>query len=108
MVAMANLDIPNEFLKRYVSSAINIIIHIARLADGTRKVTSLQEITGMEGNMITLQEIFSFQQTGIDGEGKVRGRFRIHGVRPKFMEKFKVVGIDVSSALFDPNRSMEL
>ena len=108
MVAMANLDIPNEFLRRYVSSAINIIIHIARLADGTRKVTSLQEITGMEGNMITLQEIFSFQQTGIDGEGKVRGRFRFHGVRPKFMEKFKVVGIDVSSALFDPNRSMEL
>ena len=108
MVAMANLDIPNEFLKRYVSSAINIIIHIARLADGTRKVTSLQEITGMEGNMITLQEIFSFQQTGIDGDGKVRGRFKIHGVRPRFMDKFKVVGIDVSSAIFDPNRSMEL
>jgi pilus assembly protein CpaF len=108
MVAMANLEIPHEFLRRYVSSAINIIIHIARLADGTRKVTSLQEITGMEGNMITLQEIFSFQQTGIDGEGRVRGRFRIHGVRPKFMEKFKVVGIDVSSALFDPNRSMKL
>ena len=108
MVAMANLDIPNEFLKRYVSSAINIIVHIARLADGTRKVTSLQEITGMEGNMITLQEIFSFQQTGIDGDGKVRGRFKIHGVRPRFMDKFKIVGIDVSSALFDPNRSMEL
>ena len=108
MVAMANLDIPNEFLKRYVSSAINIIVHIARLADGTRKVTSLQEITGMEGNMITLQEIFSFQQTGIDGDGKVRGKFKIHGVRPRFMDKFKVVGIDVSSALFDPNRSMEL
>jgi pilus assembly protein CpaF len=108
MVAMANLDIPNEFLKRYVSSAINIIIHIARLADGTRKVTSLQEITGMEGSMITLQEIFSFQQTGIDEEGRVRGRFRVHGVRPRFMDKFKVVGINVSSALFDPNRSMEL
>lgn len=108
MVTMANLDIPNEFLKRYVSSAINIIIHIARLADGTRKVTSLQEITGMEGNMITLQEIFSFKQTGIDREGRVRGRFKIHGVRPRFIDKFKIVGIDVSSALFDPNRSMEL
>jgi pilus assembly protein CpaF len=108
MVAMANLDIPNEFLKRYVSSAINIIVHIARLADGTRKVNSLQEITGMEGNMITLQEIFSFQQTGIDEDGKVRGKFKIHDVRPRFMDKFKIVGIDVSSALFDPNRSMEL
>jgi len=108
MVAMANLDIPNEFLKRYISSAINVIIHIARLADGTRKVTSLQEITGMEGNMITLQEIFSFQQTGIDAENRVRGRFRFHGVRPRFIEKFKVAGIKISSALFDPNRSMEV
>ena len=108
MVAMANLDIPSEFLKRYISSAINVIIHIARLADGTRKVTSLQEITGMEGNMITLQEIFSFQQTGIDAENRVRGRFRFHGVRPRFIEKFKVAGIRISSALFDPNRSMEV
>ena len=108
MVAMANLDIPSEFLKRYISSAINVIIHIARLADGTRRGTSLQEITGMEGNMITLQEIFSFQQTGIDAENRVRGRFRFHGVRPRFIEKFKVAGIKISSALFDPNRSMEV
>ena len=108
MVAMANLDIPSEFLKRYISSAINVIIHIARLADGTRKVTSLQEITGMEGNMITLQEIFSFQQTGIDAENRVRGRFRFHGVRPRFVEKFKVAGIKISSVLFDPDRSMEV
>ena len=108
MVAMANLDIPSEFLKRYISSAINVIIHIARLADGSRRVTSLQEITGMEGNMITLQEIFSFQQTGIDAENRVRGRFRFHGVRPRFIEKFKVAGIRISSALFDPNRSMEV
>jgi pilus assembly protein CpaF len=108
MVAMANLEIPNEFLKRYVSSAINIIIHIARLADGTRKVTSLQEITGMEGNMITLQEIFSFQQTAINAEGKVKGKFRFHGVRPRFIDKFKVSGIHISGDLFDPTRTMEV
>ena len=58
--------------------------------------------------MITLQEIFSFQQTGIDAENRVRGRFRFHGVRPRFVEKFKVAGIKISSALFDPTRSVEV
>ena len=108
MVAMANLEISSEFLRRYISSAIDVIIHIARLTDGTRKLVSLQEITGMEGNMITLQEIFSFQQTAIDAEGKVKGRFRFHGVRPKFIDKFNVAGIRISGDLFDPARTMEV
>jgi pilus assembly protein CpaF len=101
MVAMASLDIPTEFVKRYVSSAIDVIIHISRLADGTRKLISLQEITGMEGDVITLQEIVSFQQTDIDADGKVNGVFRFHGVRPTFTEKLKLAGIQVSSTLFD-------
>ena len=108
MVAMARLDIPSEFLKRYISSAIDIIIHQSRLSDGTRKMISLQEITGMEGNMITLQEIFSFQQTGVDGTGKVHGRFRFGGVRPRFIDKFKIKGISVSGGLFDPEKSFEV
>lgn len=108
MVAMANLDIPTEFLRRYVSSAINIIIHLARLTDGTRKLMSLQEITGMEGNIITLQEIFSFQQRTIDLEGKVRGRFRFHGVRPKFIDRFEMACIQVPYDLFDPTKSLEV
>ena len=103
MVAMANFDIPSEFLRRYISSAIDVIIHVARLTDGTRKVTSLQEITGMEGNIITLQEVFSFQQESIDSEGKVVGRFKFHGVRPRFMEKFKVVGLEVPGDFFAPD-----
>jgi len=106
MVAMANLDIPHEFLRRYISSAIDIIIHIARLSDGTRKLISLQEITGMEGAMITLQEIFSFKQTGIDNEGNINGQFIFHGVRPRFTDKFKIAGVQLPSDLFDPNRSM--
>jgi len=106
MVAMANLDIPYEFLRRYISSAIDIIIHIARLSDGTRKLISLQEITGMEGAVITLQEIFSFKQTGIDKEGNINGQFIFHGVRPKFTDKFKIAGIQLPNDLFDPNRSM--
>jgi pilus assembly protein CpaF len=105
---MAAVEIPAVFIRRYISSAINVIIHIARLADGTRRLLSLQEITGMEGDIITLQEIFSFQQTNIDSQGKVRGRFRYHGVLPKFVEKFKVAGIPVSHHVFDTNNVLEI
>ena len=108
MVAMANMEIPSEFMKRFISSAINVIVQVARLADGRRKLISLQEITGMEGNVITLQEIFSFKQQRIDSNGNVRGIFRFHGVRPKFIERFKVSGIDVPMDLFDPAKAYEV
>jgi pilus assembly protein CpaF len=108
MVSMARLDIPSEVLRRYISSAVDVIIQIARMSDGTRKLISLQEITGMEGSVITLQEIFSFQQTSIDKNGKVRGRFRFHGVRPSFLEKFRIVGINISNEIFDPSKSLEV
>jgi pilus assembly protein CpaF len=101
MVAMANFDIPANFIRRYVSSALQIIVHLERLTDGTRKVVSLQEITGMEGNTVTLQEIFSFEKQAIDAEGKVRGRFLFHGVRPRFMDRFKAMGIGVPPELFE-------
>jgi pilus assembly protein CpaF len=78
------------------------------LTDGTRKVISIQEITGMEGNTITMQEIFSFQQRGIGPDGKVRGRFAFCGVRPKFIDKFRAAGVKVSPELFDPKNSVEL
>jgi pilus assembly protein CpaF len=108
MVAMANFDIPSEFLRRFISSAIDIVIQIARLADGKRKLVSLQEITGMEGNVITMQEIFSFRQTMIDPEGNVKGRFQFHGIRPQFTENFKVAGIPISQDLFDPSNFVEV
>ncbi|HSM75229.1 MAG TPA: CpaF family protein, partial [Desulfobacterales bacterium] len=108
MVAMANYDIPAEFMRRYISSAIDVVLHLARLADGSRRVISLQEITGMEGNTITTQEIFSFQQQGLDQQGRVRGRFAFGGVRPKFIERFKMAGIQVSPDLFDPGKAVEV
>jgi len=108
MVAMANFDIPSEFLRRFISSAINIVIQVSRLADGKRKLVSLQEITGMEGNIITMQEIFSFRQSMIDPEGNVKGRFQFHGIRPQFSEKFKVAGIPISQVLFDPSNFVEV
>jgi pilus assembly protein CpaF len=108
MVAMANMEIPNEFMKRFISSAINVIIQVARLADGRRKLVGLQEISGMEGNVITLQEIFSFKQQRIDPDGNVKGIFRFNGVRPKFIERFKVSGINVPMDLFDPSKVFEV
>ena len=107
MVAMANFDIPSEFLRRFISSAIHVIIQVARLADGRRKLVSLQEITGMEGNVITMQEIFSFRQTRIDEKGGVKGTFQFHGIRPRFAEKFIIAGIPFSQDQFDPSRSIE-
>jgi pilus assembly protein CpaF len=108
MVAMANFDIPLDFVRRYVSSAIDVIIHLSRLTDGTRKMISLQEMTGMEGEIITLQEVFSFQRKTIDSEGKVRGSYVFHGVRPRFIDKFKVAGINISNKLFDPAKVTEI
>jgi pilus assembly protein CpaF len=101
MVSMANLDIPSEFMRRFIGSAINILMHLARLSDGSRKLISLQEITGMEGNVISVQEIFSFKQTALDPDGTIRGRFVFHGVQPHFMEKFNSIGIKISGEIFD-------
>jgi pilus assembly protein CpaF len=108
MVAMANFEIPSEFLRRYIASAINVVVHLARLTDGSRKLISLQEITGMEGNVITTQEIFAFKRIGISPEGKIKGRFSFSGVRPKFVEKFSAAGIKVHPGLFDPANAVDL
>lgn len=103
MVAMANMEIPSEFLRRYIASAIDVIVQVSRLTDGKRKIVSLQEITGMEGSIITMQEIFAFKQTGIDEQGNVKGFFKFQGVRPKFLEKFNVIGIRVQKEIFSPD-----
>jgi len=108
MVAMANMEIPSEFLRRYIASAIDVVIQVSRLVDGKRKLVSVQEITGMEGNIITLQEIFSFEQTRVDAEGDVRGFFKFQGVRPKFVEKFKIAGIKIPREIFNPEKTYEI
>jgi len=108
MVAMANLEIPSEFLRRYIASAINIVIQVSRMVDGKRKLVSVQEITGMEGNVITMQEVFTFQQKRLDANGNVRGAFRFLGIRPRFVEKFKMAGIQLPQEIFDPSRVVEV
>ena len=108
IVSMAGLNIPNEAVRKYISSAIHVLIQQARMADGSRKVVSVHEITGMEGDVVTMQEIFSFKQTGIDSKGMVKGRFVAGGIMPKFIEKFKVMNIPVPYELFDENNVMEI
>jgi len=108
MVAMANFDIPPLFLRRFISSAIQIVIQLARLVDGSRRLVSLSEITGMEEDMITMQEIFSFRQTSVDHQGNVRGTFQFHGIRPNFIDRFKSSGIELKETDFDPSVHIEI
>ena len=102
LVALAGLNISTKALRHYISSALDVIVQSARLSDGSRKVISIQEITGMEGEIITLQELFTFEQTGIGEDRKVHGIFKATGIRPKFIEKFMALGIELPSELFDP------
>src|SRR3990170_4978398 len=83
MVAMANLNIPERAVRQQIASAVNLIVQVSRMADGTRKVTAISELTGMEQDVITMQDIFLFERTGLTREGKVTGRFRATGIRPK-------------------------
>ncbi|WP_338033297.1 CpaF family protein [Desulfovibrio mangrovi] len=103
MVAMSGLNIASNSLKRYISSAVDVIIQVNRLSDGSRKLTSLQEVTGMEGDAITMQEIFAFKQTGLDENRKVVGKFVCSGIRPKFSERLLAQGIELDPSLFDPS-----
>jgi len=101
MVAMANVNLPDKAMRQQISSAIQIVIQQARMSDGTRKVTSVSEITGMEGDIITMQEIYRFEKTGLSPEGKVVGRFMATGVRPKVCERLRSSGIQLAADMFD-------
>jgi pilus assembly protein CpaF len=101
MVAMANLNIPEKAIRQQVASAIEIIVQIARMSDGTRKVTAISEITGLEGDAITLQDIFVFEKTGLTSSGRVAGRFRATGIRPKCAERLAASGIQLPPDMFE-------
>ena len=100
MISMASLDLPEKAMRQQIASAIQVVIQAARLSDGTRKITSISEIVGMEGDVITMQEIFTFERMGIDENDKVIGRFKATGIRPRFTERLKAYGIDLSHLLF--------
>ncbi|WP_410832240.1 CpaF family protein [Paraburkholderia sp. SIMBA_030] len=104
MIGMAGLNLPPKAARHQISSAITVIIQVARLTDGRRKIVSIQEITGMEGEVINLQEIFTFKRSGVDKDGKVCGYFCATGVRPKFSERLQAFGVAVPDTLYDPTQ----
>ena len=108
LVALTGMNISSLFIRKYISSALNIVVHLARMVDGSRKIVSFQEITGMEGDVVTMQEIFSFEQTGLDDTGRIKGKFRAKGIKPRFIEKFKALNITLPSDIFNPQKVYEL
>lgn len=108
LIALNSSNLDTLSARKYLASALNVIIHLARLLDGSRKIVSIQEITGMEGEIVTLQEIFGFHQVSVNGGGNVRGRFQAKGVRPKWVEKFRALGIPVSYDIFDTSKTFEV
>ena len=101
MFSMANLNIPERAIRQQITSAIHVVIQIARLTDGTRKLMSISEITGMENDSIWMQDIFTFDRSGIDKAGKVHGVFRATGAKSRFTERLATAGYSLRPELFE-------
>ena len=101
MIAMGNMNLPERTVRQQITSAISIVVQCSRMSDGTRKVTTISEITGMDENVISMHEIFAFQKKGIGPNGNVVGTFRPTGIRPKFLDRLRVAGIQLPAALFE-------
>lgn len=102
MVLMSGMELPSRAIREQIASAIDIIIHESRLADGSRKVSAITEVTGLEGQQIVMQDLFTFRQTGIDANGKILGEFRPTGAMPTFFDTLKSRGIALSPEIFQP------
>jgi pilus assembly protein CpaF len=107
MVSMAGLNLPHKASRQQIVSAITVIVQGNRMTDGQRKITSIQEITGMEGEVVTMQEIFGYRQTGVDPHGKVMGYFQATGIRPRFADKLLNQGIVLPDEMFDASNRFE-
>jgi pilus assembly protein CpaF len=107
MIGLSGMNLPAKVMRHQISAALTAIVQVARLTDGRRKVVSIQELTGMEGDIITMQELYAFRQTGIANDGTVQGHFAATGLRPRFGERLKSFGITLSDSLFDPSRLYE-
>jgi len=100
MLGMANANMGTKAIRQQISSAIDMIVQIARFSDGTRRVTGISECLGMEGDTVTMQDIFVFEKTGVLENGRVTGRFRATGIRPKASERFRAAGMNIPAATF--------
>ncbi|MBK5094122.1 MAG: CpaF family protein [Deltaproteobacteria bacterium] len=104
MVLLAGFEIPTKAIREQVSSALDVIIHVARLSDGTRKVMKVSEVLGLEGDTVVMQDVFFFEKQGVDNDGNVIGRFRASGIMPKFLDAIHVAGIPLPAEIFAPRK----
>ena len=104
MIAMAGVDLPMRAARAQIASAIGAVVQANRMSDGSRKITSIAEITGIEGETVTMQEIFQFRQTGVGSTGNVLGHFTATGIRSRFSERFATRGIRLPETMFTPTR----
>jgi pilus assembly protein CpaF len=103
MVGMAGMPMTQEAIRHQIASAINIVVQIERQRDGSRKVVSISEITGMEGDVVQLQDIVRFVRTGVDEKGQILGMFKATGIRPHFLEEIETLGLGIDYSVFDPS-----
>ena len=101
MIQMTGMRLSDRAMRQQIASALNLVVQVARMSDGARRVTSISEVTGMEGETITMQEIFQYERTGVDKEGTVLGRFRPTGIRPRFAERLKACGLQLPRVFFE-------
>jgi len=100
LMLMSGVTLPNRVMREQISAALDVIVHVTRLSDGTRRVMAVSEIVGMEQDVVAMQDIFVFRKTGLSDEGKVIGHFEATGIRPKFADQLKLAGVNVSPAVF--------
>src|SRR3546814_3620189 len=107
MIGMCGVDLPARAARAQIASAIDVVVQIGRLSDGRRRLMSLSEITGMEGEVVTMQDIFRFRMMGRDADNNVLGQFEATGIRPKFLDTLSAYGIDLPADLFRPDRKLD-
>jgi pilus assembly protein CpaF len=100
MAMMANLNLPEKAIRKQIAAAVSLVLQVARFSDGTRRVTQIAEITGMEADVVSMQDLFVFEQQGISSDGHMLGSFNSAGIRPKFAERLKAVGLDLPLSMF--------
>jgi len=106
LVLMSGHALPDKAIREQIASAIELMVHVSRLADGNRRILSVQELTGMEGSVVTMQEIFRYVQTGVDAQGKVTGHFEATGISPKCVDRIRLAGVEVPHAVFERGRRL--
>ena len=104
LVLMAGHSLPDRAIREQVASALELMVHVSRMSDGSRRILSVQELLGMEGNVVTMQEIFRYVQTGVDRDGKISGHFEATGIVPKCADRIRLAGVDLPLEIFERGR----